>query len=528
MRLQMLYIFYRSCHNLWQIKRTMEENVNQQAEKNHSYISKTSGLKSNDYIGYALGDFAGCLCFSTVTTILQKYYTDVLGLTPMFIMIMFILARVWDAINDPIMGRIVDIRKPGKEGRYRVWMKWVAIPIALSTILMFLPWPSLANQMGKVGVCVYAAFTYVLFGMVYTTHQIPYGSLASVVTTDAKERNKLSVFRSAGAALGSIPVLIITMFYSKKVVGDDGNYIIGENGKAITQVQYLPIIIGVSIMAVIAAILLFVAYKNNTERVVAVQKPRVKGETVKIAKTLLKNRNFVAVCLTGLLLLAGQMFTQSFYTYLFNDLFGKNWMNLASQACTYGPMVILMLFAGKLVRKYGKKELCAVGGILAAIPNFVMIFMKDIIVQTPILFLVFCLLSGFGLSIITLEIWALATDAIDDVEVKTGLRNDGSSYSIFMFFRKLGQVVAAIAVNGALIGTNYKSGQGEIQSAYTLNVMYYMATAIPAGLFLLMGLVMLCLYSLNKKKTESLQDEKEALLAKQAMNNEIVIGGNKE
>ncbi len=495
-----------------------EQEETRQMRDEESYISKTSGLKGNDYIGYALGDFAGCLCFSTVTTILQKYYTDILGLTPLFIMIMFIVARVWDAINDPIMGRIVDVRKPGKDGRYRVWMKWVAIPLALSTILMFLPWPGMAEAMGPVGVAVYAAFTYVLFGMVYTVHQIPYGSLASVVTTDAKERNKLSVFRSAGAALGSLPVLVITMFYSKKVTNADGT--------TTTKVQYLPIIIGVAVMAVVAAVLLFVAYKNNKERVVARSVEHKKGETVAIAKTLLKNRSFVAVCLTGLLLLAGQMFTQSFYTYLFNDLFQQNWMNLASQACTYGPMVVLMLFAGKLVRKFGKKEICAIGAFLAAAPNLALIFLENVVVAQPILFLVFCLISGVGLSIITLEIWALATDAIDDVEVKTGIRNDGSAYSIFMFFRKLGQVLAAICVNSALMGMGYIPGSNATQSTETVRAEYYMATAIPAALFLLMGLVLLLLYGLNKKKTEELQGKKEELLAKQVANNEITIGEN--
>ncbi len=489
-----------------------------------SYISKTSGLKQSDYIGYALGDFAGCLCFSTVSTILQKYYTDILGLTPLFIMIMFIIARLWDAINDPIMGRIVDIRRPGKDGRYRPWMKWVAIPLGISTILMFLPWSGLAEKMGEVGIMAYAAITYILFGMIYTVHQIPYGSLASVVTTDAKERNKLSVFRSAGAALGSLPILVLTMIYSKPVVDESGNQVIGENGKVLTQVQYPYIIIGVSILSVIATILLFVAYKNNKERVVANNVEHKKGETWAIAKTLLKSRNFLAVCFIGLLLLAGQMFTQSFYTYLFNDLFGQNWMNLASQACTYAPMVVIMFFAGKLVKKYGKKEICAIGGLLASVPNFILIFLKDAVVATPILFLPFCLLSGIGISILTLEMWALATDAIDDVEVKTGLRNDGSSYSTFMFFRKMGQVVAAIAVNTALILMNYKSGAGQVQTAETLDKMYYMATAIPAGLFLLMALVVIFMYGLSKGKTEDLQKEKESLLAKQVENNEVIIG----
>ncbi len=502
----------------------MEEETNIGTKTDRSYISQTSGLQGKDYIGYALGDFAGCLCFSTVTTILQKYYTDILGLTPLFIMIMFIVARVWDAINDPIMGRIVDIRRPGKDGRYRPWMKWVAIPLCLATILMFLPWSGMASAMGAVGTMVYATVTYIIFGMVYTVHQIPYGSLASVVTTDAKERNKLSVFRSAGAALGSMPILILTMFYSKKLYNEDGTPKMGENGKQLTQVQYLPIIIGVACLAIVGCILLFVAYRNNKERVVAKPAEHKKGETWRIAKTLLKNRNFVAVCLVGLLLLAAQMFTQSFYTYLFNDLFSANWMNLASQACSYGPMVVLMFFAGKLVRKYGKKEICAVGGLLAALPNIILIFLKDAIVATPVLFLPFCLISGIGISIITLEMWALATDAIDDVEVKTGLRNDGSSYSTFMFFRKMGQVVAAVAVNVALMAMDYKSGSGQVQTLDTLNSMYYMATAIPAGLFLLLALVLIFLYGLNKKKTDALQDQKEALLAKQVENNEVTIG----
>ncbi len=494
----------------------MEEETKAGVKTERSYISQTSGLQGKDYIGYALGDFAGCLCFSTVTTILQKYYTDILGLAPLFIMIMFIVARVWDAINDPIMGRIVDIRHPGKDGRYRPWMKWVAIPLCLATILMFLPWPGMANAMGNVGIAVYATITYIIFGMIYTVHQIPYGSLASVVTTDAKERNKLSVFRSAGAALGSMPILILTMFYAKKV--DDGN------GNMVSKVQYLPIIIGVSVLALVGCVLLFIAYHNTKERVIAKPIEHKKGETWQIAKNLLKNRNFVAICLVGLLLLAAQMFTQSFYTYLFNDLFSANWMNLASQACSYGPMVVLMFFAGKLVKKFGKKEICAVGGLMAALPNAILIFLKDAIVVTPVLFLPFCLISGIGISIITLEIWALATDAIDDVEVKTGVRNDGSSYSIFMFFRKMGQVLAAVCVNAALIITGYESGATGAQADATLNSMYYMATAIPAVLFLLLGLVLLFLYGLSKKKTDELQDKKEELLAKQVQNNEVTIG----
>lgn len=492
------------------------EQLNPEVKSEEGYISRTSGLKGKDYLGYALGDFAGCLCFATVTTLLQKYYTDILGLSPLFIMIMFIVARVWDAINDPIMGRIVDTRKADERGRYRIWMKFIALPLAAATILMFVPWKGFASSIGTVGICIYATITYIIFGMVYTMHQIPYGSLASVVTTDDKERNKLSVFRSVGAAVGSIPVLLITMVWSKKVTL--------ESGEVVSQIQYMPIIVGVAVSAIVACLLLFTAYKWNKERVLAKNKEtKEKGATLIIVKTLLKNRSFVGVCLVGMLLLAGQMFTQSFYTYLFNDMFGMNWMNMVSMVCTYGPMAVIMFFAGKLARKFGKKEICAVGAAISAVSNLALLLLKGVIIQTPPLFLVFCLISGFGLSIITLEIWALATDAIDDVEVKTGRRNDGTSYSIFMFFRKLGQVIAAVAVNGALLSMKYFVQTDVVFTEKQLNTMYTMATAIPAAMFGLMAVVLFIVYGLNLKKTKELQDEKEKMLQRQVENNEIAI-----
>ena len=498
-----------------------EEIKREDGSKGKNYISLTSGLKGKDYIGYAMGDFAGCLCFATVTTLLQKYYTDILGLSPLFIMIMFIVARVWDAINDPIMGRIVDRRKADEKGRYRVWMKFIAIPLAAATVLMFLPNTGIAQALGTTGVCIYATFTYILFGMIYTMHQIPYGSLASVVTTDVKERNKLSVFRSVGAALGSIPVLGITMIWAKKTTLEDGS--------TVSQVQHLPIIIGVALSAVAAAVLLFLAYKWNKERIRTLEnKGAKKGEAVAIIKTLLKNRSFLGACLVGMFLLAGQMFTQSFYTYLFNDMFKMNWMNMVSMVCTYLPMAVLMLFAGKLVHKFGKKEICAVGAAIAAVANLALLVLQPVIVGFPPLFLLFCLLAGVGLSIITLEIWALATDAIDDVEVKTGKRNDGTSYSIFMFFRKLGQVLAAVAVNAALLAMNYFVQTDVTFSGEQLNTMYVMATAIPAALFGLMAVVLLVVYGLSHKKTAELQVEKEKMLAEQVANNEIVVGDHGE
>ncbi len=486
---------------------------NENSAAGTSYIARTSGLKGKDYIGYALGDTACCLVFGLVTSLLQKFYTDVFKLGALFIMMMFIGARVWDAINDPIMGRICDSIKPNKWGRYRPWFLYASFPLVISSILMFVKWPGIGE--GSVGMCVYATITYVMFGMSYTMLQIPYGSLASVVTTDEKERTKLSVFRSIGAGLGSVPVLAIASFANKKVVID---------GVETTAMSYTPVIIGVVALSLICFVMLMLAFKLNKERVVAtdVGGKRPKGEAWGIVKNLFKNRAFLAVSVAGMLLLAGQMFTQSFYLYLFEDVFNAPWMNMVTTVCTYAPMAIFMFFTPKMVRKFGKKEICGVGMVLAAVANLALFAMRG--VDPGILkwlFLVFCFISGCGMTFIVLQVWSMATDAIDDIEVKTGRRDDGTAYSFFMFFRKLGQVIAAVAVNGALLAMHYSADFNPTGSQ--LKTMYDMATIIPAVLFGIMAIVLLVWYPLSRKKVAELQVLKEQRLKEAYESNQIAL-----
>ena len=483
-----------------------------------SYIARTSGLATKDYIGYAMGDTACCLVFGLVTSFLQKFYTDIFFLDPLFIMLMFIGARVWDAINDPIMGRIADTIKISKWGRYRPWFLWAAGPLILSTVLMFIRWPGLTGDVDYVGTCIYATVTYVMFGMSYTMLQIPYGSLASVVTTDEKERTKLSVFRSIGAGVGSVPAVLIASF-CYETVGKNP-----ETGRDIEVMQYTPIIIGVAVVAAIALGMLILAFFSNKERVIAKPTKREKGETMSIIKDLFKNRAFLSVSVASMLLLAGQMFTQSFYLYLFDDYFGKSWMNLVSTVCTYAPMAIFMFFTPKMVRKFGKKEICGVGMILAAAANLGMFALRGVDPGIlAYLFMVLCFVSGMGLAFIILQVWSMATDAIDEIEIKTNRRDDGTAYSFFMFFRKLGQVIAAVAVNGALLAMNYDNTKGAIQTSENLAVMYDLATIIPAVLFGLMAVVLLVWYPLSKKKVAQLQVLKEEHLKEAYASNAISI-----
>ncbi len=474
-----------------------------------SYIARTSGLKTKDYAGYAMIDAAGCLVFSLVTTLLQIFYTDIFQLPPLFIMLMFIGARIWDGINDPIMGRICDTVKPSRFGRYRPWILYAAFPLALSAVLMFLKIGNIGEEGHYVATCIYATVTYVFFGMAYTVLQIPYGSLASVVTTDAGERSKLSVWRSIGAALGSVPVMLIASFaYADQV--ENGQKVIGENGEVIKILQYRPVIIGVVAMALVSFVLLLLAFRMNKERVKT--KPQIpeKGAAKKTIRLLFQNRAFVSVSLISMLLLSGQMFTQSFYTYLFKDYFGAPWMVLASQACTYSPMLVLMFFLPKWARKIGKKEVCAWGVAAAAAANLLLFFLRGMeLGLLKWVFLALCFVSGVGLTTLVMQLWAMVTDTIDEIEIKTGSRDDGTAYSVFNFFRKLGQVLSAICVNGALLGMDYKTYRGAVQELPNLKTMYDLATLIPAILFGLMALMLFVYYPLSRRRVAELQLEKE-------------------
>lgn len=275
------------------------------------HIAKYSGLHLKDYIGYALGDVGCCLLFSLNTSVLQNFYTDVLFLNPIFIMIMFVVARIWDAINDPIMGRIVDRTKPNKTGKFKRWFIYGGIPLMAISIIMLVKFPGLIDetaQQAYIGAYVFASITYILFGMMYTAVQIPYGSLASVVTVDEKERSRLSVVRCAGAALGSLPVIALNSVAWTKV---DGKNVVNYNA----------LIIGVVIMAVCSFIAMFFAYKFNKERVTPKPVEHVKGSMRKGLKRIFKNRAMLIICIVGMFWLAQSMFASSFYPYLLRNYY---------------------------------------------------------------------------------------------------------------------------------------------------------------------------------------------------------------
>ena len=462
-----------------------------------SYISRTSGIGTRDKIGYAMGDLASLLVFGLVQSVLQKYYTDILGIGVVSIMIMFIIARIWDAINDPIWGRIIDRMEPAPDGRYRRWLKTLAIPVALSAILMFVKIPGLSSG----GYLAYAYVTYILFGMLYTGINIPYGSLAQVITSDDRERSSLSVFRSIGSTFGAMPAMLLISFC----------YVKAESGASV--MSYSKILIGTVVISVFSVLAYLLCYRWTTERVPTKPAPKEKGQTWKVIKILLRSRPYMAVCLAGMLFLAAQMFSQSYYTYLFNYYFNKPGLSMMPTVCQYLPVAVIMLFAGKLGARFGRRDVCAYGMLLAGVCNLALYLVGGTNVW---MFLAVCLLSGIGNAFIFLLVWAIATDAIDYNEVKFGLHDEATSYAFFTFMRKLGQTIAAILVNLALLRIGYTDNvlnTANITDS-TLNAMFTDSVLIPAVLYFLIFIILRFMYPLGKKKIDELREEKEKLLSR--------------
>jgi GPH family glycoside/pentoside/hexuronide:cation symporter len=157
-------------------------------------------LSLKEKIGYALGDGAANIAWRGVSTFLFIFYTDVFGLNPAVVGVLFLIARFGDGILDVLMGIICD-RTNSKWGKFRPWILWTAIPLGISLSLLFTS-PNL-SETGKI---VYAYATYLLFFFMYTANNIPYGALMAVMTGDDKERTSLGSYRMTGAFIGGMIV----------------------------------------------------------------------------------------------------------------------------------------------------------------------------------------------------------------------------------------------------------------------------------------------------------------------------------
>lgn len=451
--------------------------------------SATHGIKFKDKIGYAMGDMGCLLTFSLIGAFQNKFYTDVLGIEPGKIAILILVARLWDAINDPIWGGFIDSRKPTKHGRFRPYIFWFSIPLAIAAVLMFIKIPG-------INYLVYAYITYIFYGMMYTAVNIPFGSLASVITDDENERSSLSMWRSIGAGIGGLPgtiLLPLIIYYT----AEDGSQHIDSTKFSIC----------VAALAAISVVVFFLHFKMTKERIAPVKTDKGDYNAFKTIVALLKSRPFVMISLASMLLIAFQFYYQSTYTYLFADYYGKGGLYAMVNICTYLPMAIFIPIMNKLINRFGKKELCALGMAFAAAANFALYFIKT---PNPYVFLGFTFLSGLGQTFLVLEVWAIVMDVIDLHELRTGKREEGTAYALFSFTRKLGQTLAGVGLNALLAYIGYDSqaaSKGIAVPADVLPKLYDISTIVPAIVLAIMAVILAFGYNLGKGNLEKMRAE---------------------
>ncbi|MCH5198559.1 MAG: MFS transporter [Oscillospiraceae bacterium] len=458
----------------------------------------THGITAKDKIGYALGDMGGLLTFGLISSFLNMFYTDVLHIPLGQITILMLVARIWDAINDPLWGSFIDSRKPTKHGRFRPYILAASVPLALGAVVMFTKIPGLSTTQ----YLIFAYITYIFYGMMYTGTNIPFGSLASVITNDGQERSSLSMWRSIGAGFGGLPAQILLPFFV---------YTTLENGTKVLDSTKLTL--SVAVLGVLTVVIYYLHFKLTKERISIPPKQNQSDYSlIKSIKALSKNRPFIVLCIISMLLIAFQMYTQTTYNYLLKNYYNQPGLYSLTTVCTYLPMACFLPFMGKLIRKYGKKELCSAGLAFAAVINVVLYLIKlTPIVENPYVFLALLLFSGAGQTFLVLEVWALVMDVIDYHELLSGRREEGTAYAFYSFTRKLGQTLAGVGTNILLgvIGYNVNSTETQGQTAEVVSKLYDISTIIPAIVLAVMFVLLAFCYKLSKKKLE----EMYALLA---------------
>lgn len=437
-----------------------------------------------DKIGYMFGDFGNDFTFILSSSFMLKFYTDVMGIHAAVVGVLMMAARFVDAFTDVAMGQIVDRSKPTKDGKFKPWLRRMCGPVAISSFLVFQSGFANMPYLFKV---VWMIVTYILWGSIfYTSINIPYGSMASAISADAKDRASLSTWRSIGSTLAGLVIGVGTPLFAYETV----------NGNTILSGNRMTIIAGVfSVMAVICYMLCF---KLATERV-EVPQNNTKFNFGDLMKSLVTNRSLIGIIAAAILLLLVMLTMQGMNAFLFPNFYG----NVAAQsvAALAGSLVMLVVcapLATKLSAKYGKKELAIGSCLFGAVVYLICWVLKP---ENPYTYVVFYVVANIGVGFFNMVIWAMITDVIDDAEVKNGVREDGTIYSVYSFARKIGQALSSGMIGALLSVIGYSAATAF--NPEVVNGIFNMTCIIPAIGFVGIALVLMFLYPLSKNRVEA-------------------------
>lgn len=412
-------------------------------EQKASFWHKLFGTSPNDgdvqpkeIIGYSIAGFGQNLICTVIGSYLTVFMTDAIGFPALSVALLMLFARVFDALNDPIMGSIVD-RTRTKWGKCRPYLKWMAIPIAIVTIACFLP---LYNN-SKAGFAIIAA-VYIIWGMVYTVADVPYWGLTSAMTADTQKRSMLLTIARLFCTLGGGIVTI--------VIPQITSYITRINTPETVQGPLtMTYFIAAIVFTVIAIPLFYLGFSTTKERMTdnGAKAPSLKHNL----KLLFKNTPLLLIVISGILGSAKMAYAYTgglyFAKYVLADttflgMRGEGLYTIITLAVVPGGLAATLLVPW-FSKHIGKKMTFIVSNLVGSVMMFIMYFVGY---KTPaglIVALVGMVIVGIPLGFTNIISYAMIADSVEYLELKTGERAEGICFAMQTLINKIGMAVGA-------------------------------------------------------------------------------------
>ena len=465
-----------------------------------------------DKLAYAAGDFGCNMSFSLKNTV-QTFWLVYMTLETGLLSALLLLVQIWDAVNDPMIGALIDADKRNyKLGKFKTYILVGAIGLIIGGAAVFLPFPN-APVIVKAMLFIVG---YVIWDACYTVANVPYGSMLSLVTENPGERAELSTWRSVGSMIGNMaPMVLLPMLIWEKQFDANGEPILNPETGVQVEILLGDRVFWVALlMGVLGFIAFFFMIKNIVIRVdensVKAGEDTAKFNVFVAFGNFMKNRPAVGATLAAMGMFLGMNSASTANTIMFATYFGQASMSGIVQLIGFLPMFLFMPFISKLVNKYGKKE-ASVAGTLVSLVGGALMFIFPMIPDKTIalvLYVIALCVFGIGMGVYTCVSWALMADAIDYNEWKFGTREEGTVYSLHSLFRKLAQGIGPSVVLLIMGWLGYVSELGtEGQSLATASNMCWLVATLylVSAVLQLIGLGVV--YNLDKKTLEQMNTE---------------------
>ena len=438
------------------------------------------------YLGYGVGAIGMDLSYGLFNTFLNNYFTDILLINSAFVGVVAFCARIWDGINDPMMGTIVD-NTHTRAGKFRPWILTGAILNAVVLVFLFTN-PGFSVTEGKVniGLYVYVAVMYVLWGMSYTIVDIPYWSMVPALTSDPQERNLAATFPRFFSGFGQIIIAVLTVPMVNKVLGRGSRTV------------------GFSRWAAICGVLLIlgclVTFFTTKEKVHEQPGNKESFTLARAFRTIKNNDQLLIFILTAICFNTGWYLTNGLGIYYFKSVLEKEEIFSAFGVIGGVGQALGLILLPVLSKRFTRNRVIK-GAMLLSIVGYLGMGLFGPVLNQFILFAVFGVLGCLGIGCLFVAETIMLADIVDYGEFKLGYRTDSIVFSMKSLLLKVAYSIQALIMNFGLQLSHYEGALAH-QAAPAKNAICLMMFVIPPVFVLLSLIIFSKKYKLNAERME--------------------------